>query len=167
MNKRAGGKVATAEKVSAAAFNFCTMEILLKRVYKKPDYTIGKIYIDGVYLCDSCEDCDRGLLQSMSLQELQQRKKYGITAIPRGRYEIKLTQSARFKRVLPILLNVPAYEGVRIHAGNYPKDSLGCILPGENKVKGGVINSKKYEDKICDYILQARDKKQSVFITIE
>ena len=118
------------------------MEILVKRLYKNSAYTIGKMYIDGQYLCDTVEDCDRGLKQSMTPQQIAVQKVYGKTAIPAGRYKVTLTFSNKFKRVLPLVNDVIGFLGIRIHAGNTAEDSLGCIIVGENKIKGGVVNSK-------------------------
>ena len=118
------------------------MEILVKRLYKNSAYTIGKMYIDGQYLCDTVEDCDRGLKQSMTSQQIAVQKVYGKTAIPTGRYKVTLTFSNKFKRVLPLVNDVIGFLGIRIHAGNTADDSLGCIIVGENKIKGGVVNSK-------------------------
>ena len=118
------------------------MEILVKRLYKTSAYTIGKMYIDGQYLCDTVEDCDRGLKQSMTSQQIAVKKVYGKTAIPTGRYKVTLTFSNKFKRVLPLVNDVIGFLGIRIHAGNTADDSLGCIIVGENKIKGGVVNSK-------------------------
>lgn len=127
------------------------MELLLDRKYKLNGYTIGKLYIDGVYFCDTLEDTDRGLTQEAGPVVCRAKKRKGQTAIPTGRYRVTLdVQSPRFSKVerykfckgyLPRLLNVPAYDGVLIHIGNYPQDTEGCILVGYNTVKGAVMNS--------------------------
>lgn len=114
------------------------MEIRVDRKFKGPEYTIGKMYLDGVYFCDTLEDPVRDLKSAKD-------KVYGDTAIPAGTYKVILNMSPRFKRVLPRLLDVPYFEGVLIHRGNTAKDTHGCILVGENKVKGKVINSAGYE----------------------
>lgn len=108
------------------------MILTLKRTAFEKEYTIGKLYGDGEYLCDTLEDRVRpdGV------------KVYGETAIPKGEYKLQWTFSPRFKRELPLLINVPNFEGVRIHTGNTHKDTEGCILVGENKSKGSVINSR-------------------------
>lgn len=130
------------------------MEIMLRRTAKKDAYTIGKLYIDGVYFCDTLEDTDRDLKQSMAPSEIAKIKVKGSTAIPVGIY--KVTTSVISPRLskekfyvtnckgghVPRLLNVPGFEGVLIHAGNVPADTDGCILLGQNKVVGQVINSK-------------------------
>lgn len=127
------------------------MKLTLKRIAKKPTYTIGKLYIDGKYFCDTCEDCDRGLVKNMPIETIKQKKVYGETAIPAGVYELNLNTvspkfhtrswAKQFNGVVPRLVNVPGFSGVLIHPGNTAKDSLGCILVGENKVVGQVINS--------------------------
>ena len=121
------------------------MEILVKREYKKKDYTIGKMYINGEYFCDTLEDTDRGLTQIMTLSEIKEVKEYGRTAIPTGRYPIAYTYSARFKKHLPLLLNVPAFEGVRIHPLNTSKETEGCIGQGicDNPDKDWIRDSRK------------------------
>ena len=149
------------------------MNITLKRIAKLPDYTIGKLYIDGVYICDTLEDTDRELTQTMPLEELQDKKIYGKTAIPTGTYKVSMNIiSPKFRNKswakqwngkLPRLLNVPGYEGVLIHVGNKPEDSLGCILVGENKVKGQVINSVNTFKRLMDVLSNA---KSEIVITI-
>ncbi|MEG2150281.1 MAG: DUF5675 family protein [Bacteroidaceae bacterium] len=109
----------------------------LKRVAKKETYTIGKLYVDGKYFCDTIEDKVRDLPKEAKIA--------GKTAIPAGTYQIIVNQSPRFKRLLPRLLAVPYFDGVLIHRGNTAEDSSGCIILGENKVVGKVINSTGYE----------------------
>lgn len=120
------------------------MKLQLKRLYPKPDYTIGKLYIDGVYFCDTIEDTDRGLYQTMPITEIKAKKKQDITAIPYGEYKVVLSMSSRFRKVLPEILNVPGFTGVRIHSGNTQYDSSGCLILGKNTVKGKVTNSRYY-----------------------
>lgn len=139
------------------------MEILVKRLYKKSAYTIGKMYIDGQYFCDTVEDTDRGLTQSMSSQQVAVKKFYGKTAIPTGRYRVTLTYSNKFGKTLPLLKDVLCFSGVRIHSGNTAEDSLGCIIVGENKIKGGVINSRVTMERL---MAKLRGQKE-IRITIE
>ena len=117
------------------------MQVLLTRNWKKPDYTIGRIFVNNAFFCNSMEDTDRGLRQDMPLEEIKRLKVYGKTAIPTGTYTIMMTYSPKYKKKMPQLMKVPGFEGIRIHPGNGPEDTLGCILPGDNKVKGRVINS--------------------------
>ena len=142
------------------------MEILVKREYKKKDYTIGKMYINGEYFCDTLEDTDRGLTQIMTLSEIKEVKEYGRTAIPAGRYPIAYTYSPRFKKHLPLLLNVPAFDGVRIHSGNTHKDTEGCILLGENKAVGKVLNSRKTMDEFLRILKPAIEACENIWIKI-
>ena len=124
------------------------MEIVVNRIFKGGKYTIGKLYIDGEYICDTLEDVDRGLTQSMSLAEIKKKKVYSQTAIPVGTYDVEVSKSPKFGRNLPRLQDVPGFTGILIHRGNTASDSAGCILVGENKVVGKVINSTKYELKL-------------------
>ena len=118
------------------------MRLTLERIAHKDKYTIGKLYIDGAYFCETLEDCDRGLDDRMSLEEIKAKKVYGETAIPTGIYKVILNYSPKYKKVMPLLLKVKGYEGIRIHSGNKPEDTLGCILVGKNKVVGQVIDSR-------------------------
>lgn len=157
------------------------MKLLLRRKYKKDKYTIGKLYYldndnNEVYICDTIEDKDRNLYNDMGLYEINKKKVYGETAIPRGTYNIELTYSPKFakrkwalkyKSKVPQIMNVPCWEGVRLHPANYASELLGCIAPGYNKVKGGVINSTECFYKIMDeYIIPAYNKKEHITITI-
>ena len=142
------------------------MEIRLKRIAKRDKYTIGRLIIDGKYVCDTLEDKDRGLTKNMDLSEIKNKKVYGQTAIPTGRYQIIWSYSAKFKKSLPLLLNVPGYEGIRIHSGNTDVDTFGCILLGENKEVGKVLNSIATCNKILPMIKDACQK-EKVYITIE
>lgn len=118
------------------------MIIELVRKYPKPTYTIGQLFIDGQYFCDTCEDADRGLDQTMPVPEILKRKIQNETAIPTGEYIVRFTYSPRFKRLMPQIENVKGFSGVRIHAGNTAKDTEGCVLLGKNTIKGGVTNSR-------------------------
>lgn len=127
------------------------MKLLLKRIAKKEKYTIGNLYVDGKFFCNTLEDKDRGLNSQMSLEEIKNKKVYGETAIPTGTYKIDMnTVSSSFKNrawakhyngKIPRLLNVPGYSGVLIHPGNDQNDTLGCILVGRNTQVGKVLDS--------------------------
>lgn len=119
------------------------MKITLIRIANRPTYSIGKLYIDGVYECDVLEDTDRGLDDKMPLEEIIKKKKYGTTAIPSGIYEVQITYSPKYKKLMPLIMNVKGYSGVRIHSGNSAKDTLGCLLVGKNKEVGKVLESRK------------------------
>ena len=124
------------------------MKLLVKRLYKKPEYTIGKLYVDGRYFCDTIEDTDRDLSQIMSQQAIALKKQYGKTAIPTGVYKVVLSFSDKFRKTLPLLKDVPEFSGVRIHSGNTERDSLGCVIVGENKAKGMVLNSRATMERL-------------------
>ena len=142
------------------------MNLRLRRRYRGPQYTIGSFYINDVKVCDTLEDTDRGLSSAMPLAEIRAKKVPGKTAIPTGRYQVVITYSPRFRRDMPLLCGVPGYEGVRIHAGNTPEDTEGCILPGENKVKGQVINSRATFARIMESLKFARDNGEQIYIEI-
>lgn len=118
------------------------MEIKVIRFYKGKDYTIGRMLIDGKYVCDVLEDKDRNLYDSMSVEEIKKKKIYGQTAIPTGKYKVVLDYSPKFKKILPHILNVKGFEGIRIHSGNDKEDTFGCLLVGYNRQKGKVLNSR-------------------------
>lgn len=117
------------------------MNIIVNRVHKSDQYTIGKMYIDGHFFCDTLEDVIRDV------------KIPNETAIPSGEYKVVLTMSRTFKRVLPLLLGVDGFTGIRIHRGNDAGDTSGCILLGENKAKGKVLNSTQYEVKLIEKMI--------------
>lgn len=142
------------------------MKLNLIRKYRCSNYCIDKLYINNIYFSDVLEDPDRGLQNSMSLEEIQKIKIKGNTCIPYGTYDITITYSPRFKKNLPLLLNVKGFEGIRIHSGNTPKDTEGCLLPGFNKTKGQVIDSKVTTNKLIAQIQQALNKGEKVTITI-
>lgn len=141
------------------------MNLLLDRRYCKKEYTIGNLYIDGVFYCNILEDTVRDFNKN-GIFDCGEVKIKGNTAIPYGEYDIIVTYSPKFKRELPILLNVPAFEGIRIHRGNTNKDTEGCLLPGENKEKGKVINSTKYELDLTNKIKTELSKGKKVKIEI-
>lgn len=143
------------------------MELNVKRIARKDGYTIGRLFINNEYFCDTLEDADRGLKDTMQVNEILAKKVKAQTAIPTGKYDVILTFSPRFKRVLPLLLSVKGYEGVRVHAGNTNKDTEGCLLVGENKVKGQVINSRATLEKLMSILLECEKRKEKVTILIE
>lgn len=128
------------------------MTIRVERKWPRDKYIIGRIYIGGEYICNSLEP------------PWKNNARY--TAIPKGVYEVIMNYSPKFRRVLPLLLDVPQRSSVRIHRGNYPKDTQGCILPGENTKVGAVMNSTKYEELICKKISEAKARKEKVYIEV-
>lgn len=116
------------------------LKLKLVRAFKGEKYTIGRLYVNEKYYCDTLEDRVRNLPVDKKIMH--------ETAIPEGTYDVRVTYSPRFKRNLPLLLGVPYFTGIRIHRGNTAGDTSGCILVGENKVKGMVINSTPYEENL-------------------
>lgn len=143
------------------------MRLNLKRKFLDPEYTVGSLSINGRYICDTIEDKVRDTNQDGDLDDPGEGKVFGKTAIPYGLYKVRLTMSPKFKRLLPILLNVPHFTGIRIHRGNTAKDSHGCILPGENNTKGRVDKSTKYEMLIIEEMLKAIKNGENITIKIE
>lgn len=140
------------------------MDLKLIRRYRNDKYTIGDLYIDGVWFSNVLEDTDRGLSFDMTEEEIKKIKVYGKTAIPKGTYKVEVTYSPKFKQYLLILLNVKGFSGIRVHSGNTAEDTLGCLLVGYNKVKGQVINSRVTSDKLTALL---RNTKEEIHITIE
>ena len=135
------------------------MEVLIDRAWKKDGYTISRLYVNGeLFGCNTLEDADRGLSQDMHLEEIKKKKAYGQTAIPRGSYECVYTYSNRFKKMLPLLKDVPGFDGIRIHSGNSAKDTEGCILVGLNLKKGMVLNSREWTTKIVYKMKEAGNR---------
>ena len=139
------------------------MIITLRRIAFKPKYTIGKLYIDGNYVCDTIEDTDRNLDDSMIEDEIKKKKVYGETAIPYGTYPVRITYSNKFKKMLPLVENVKGFSGIRIHSGNTEKDSLGCIIVGKNKKVGMVLDSRVTMDKLMNILTST---KENIYILI-
>lgn len=142
------------------------MRIYVKRIFKGSSYTIGKLYIDGVFFSDTIEDVVRSL-PSVCPDTPKGRackckeKVYARTAIPAGTYKVTMEYSPRFKRTLPYLHDVPHFLGILIHSGNTDADSAGCIIVGRNTVKGKVLESRTTLDKLISKIKDEED------ITIE
>lgn len=154
------------------------MKLTLKRIAKRDTYTIGRLYINGEYFCDTLEDKDRGLKQNMSLSEIKAKKVYGKTAIPAGEYEItlhiispKYSKKPWFVKFcgakMPRILNIPGYDGVLIHEGNSDKDTCGCVLVGKNTVVGKVLESKNTFAKLYPILKAASDKGERITINIK
>ena len=152
------------------------MKILVKRVFNCPTYCIGHLYIDGKYFSDTLEDCDRGLDDSMSVEEIKKKKKYGVTAIPIGTYKVDMNTvsplfakknrnySRPYGHKMPRVLNVKGYSGVLIHPGTTANNTFGCLLTGENKIKSKLINSQVTWKRLMDTLLKDKD---NITITYE
>lgn len=155
------------------------MEFKLERIFTCENYTIGKLFIDNEYFCDTIEDSDRGLTKDMCIEEIENKKIYGKTAIPTGKYEVTLdVKSPKFSNFtkykwakiwdgyLPRLKDVPGFDGILIHVANKAEDILGCIGVGENKVKGQVINSTITFNKLFDILSPIKEAKEDITIEI-
>lgn len=155
------------------------MELKLIRKYFKDTYTIGKLYIDGLYFCDTLEDKDRNLTSTMTEQEIKKIKVKSSTAIPIGVYNITLaiksTKYSNFTKYpyvkfcngkMPRLLNVKGFDGILIHAGNTKDDTDGCILVGKNKAVGKVLESQKTFTELYKKLKEAVDKGEKITIEI-
>lgn len=142
------------------------MRLILERVAPRPTYTIGRLYVEGAYLCDTLEDTvrPRGV------------KVYARTAIPEGRYRVRMdVRSPRFGSRplyrkyggrLPRLEGVPGFEGILIHPGNSAEDTAGCILVGENKQVGRLINSLITFDKLWHILESARLRGEEITVSV-
>ena len=144
------------------------MKITLKRKFIGPSYTIGDLLIDGDFFCHTIEDKVRELPSkcpqtSRGLSCKCEEKVYAQTAIPKGTYKVTMEYSPKFKRVLPLLHNVPHFLGILIHSGTDENSSAGWIIVGMNKVKGKVVESRKTSDALNQILCKAKD----ITITIE
>lgn len=116
------------------------MKIKVDRIYKGESYTIGKMYLNGEYFSDTLEDAIRPV------------KIPNETAIPAGTYKVEVTYSPKFKRNLPLLVDVPNYTGIRIHEGSNKDHTSGCILVGFNTAKGKLTDSRKTSDQLTEIL---------------
>jgi hypothetical protein len=140
------------------------MEIKIVRPpIKNQPFTISEMFVNDEFFSHVMEDRDRDIYQDKPLL-VKARKIKHETAIPYGRYEVVMSYSEKFKAFLPLLTNVPYFDGIRIHAGNTQNDSSGCLLPG-NKDGDKVVSSKLYTGKLIKLIQDAL-KKEKVFVTI-
>lgn len=153
------------------------MKVLVKRIFSNNRYTIAHIYVDGVYVCDSIEDTDRGWHSGMSDAYIRNNKVYGKSAIPIGTYDLtlnvvspKFVQKPYYKKFckgrLPRILNVPGFDGILLHRGSTERDSYGCIILGYNKVKGQVVNSQEAFEKFYKILDEANKRKEKITIEI-
>ena len=160
------------------------MKIELKRIYTcktfgtQPGYTIGHLYVNGVYVCDTVEDTDRGLRQDMTTAEIRKIKVYRQTAIPIGTYKVTMNiKSPKFaqykyyydycKGYMPRLLNVPGFDGILIHKGVSANSSAGCLITGYNTIKGKVTDSQKaWEELMENFLIPAKVLGEDITITI-
>ncbi len=142
------------------------VNLLLNRVFLREKYTIGTLFINGDYFCDTLEDAVRDYNKDGDLDDYGEMKVYGETAIPYGRYKVIVTWSPKFNRPLPLILDVKHFTGIRIHRGNYPKDTVGCILVGENTKPGMLTNSTYYEKKLVLILQNYMKMEKEIYINI-
>lgn len=142
------------------------MEITVKRKFKGNNYTIGSLYIDGKYFCDTLEDIDRGLTDNMTDSYISTVKVVDQTAIPTGSYKVTITYSNRFQKLLPLINNVKGFSGIRIHSGNTKEDTSGCILVGFNTEKGKIVNSRVTFNKLFNILQDTLNNGKQVEIKI-
>lgn len=150
------------------------MQLTLVRTDRQPNHTVGSLFVNGEFFCYTLEDKDRGLTSDMSLEDIQSKKIYGKTAIPKGVYPIDMnTVSTKFKDrlwakpydgKLPRLLDVPGYEGILIHVGNTVEDTSGCILVGTKYFNGVLKNSATAFTSLMSVLTNT---KESIIITIQ
>lgn len=138
------------------------MELILTRVCKNKDYTEGRIEIDGTPFCDTLEPTWRDVGWGH-----RGRKVEGHTAIPEGRYPVVITRSPRFGEWLPLLLHVPLFEGIRIHAGNSVHDTAGCILVGCRRKPGLLLDSRLWVYRLKRKIVEAKARGEGVWIVVK
>ena len=135
------------------------MKIEVNRIFKASNYTIGELSVNNNYICDTLEDKVR----------VDGKKVYAETAIPTGTYTLVLSYSNRFKKVMPEILNVPNFSGIRIHCGNSSKDTEGCLLVGkwDGKTENWISDSKNSYNKLYPLLEEAFNKKENITITIK
>jgi len=126
------------------------MNLVLKRLHKTENSTVGELTIDGLFQCYTLEDIEREV------------KVKSETAIPKGTYKVIINRSNRFKRLLPLLIDVPGFEGIRIHSGNSNHDTEGCILVGETRSEDFIGKSRK----AFNALFEKMKKAESITITI-
>lgn len=152
------------------------MELKLKRIARKATYTIGRLYVNGSYFCDTLEDKDRDLNRNGKFDN-GEKKVYAQTAIPYGGYQVVMNvKSPKFSQkpayawcggFLPRLVNVTDFEGVLIHAGNSAVDSAGCILVGENSVVGRLTESMATLKRLYSVLKPASDRGEDIWLIVE
>jgi hypothetical protein len=140
------------------------INLRLERMFFKTYYTVGRLYVDGTYFCDTLEDRVRDLDRDGDLDEEGEGKIYGQTAIPYGRYRMIIKRSPKFRRDLPRILDVNNFTDILIHAGNISDDTNGCVLVGENKIKGCLVKSRYWESRLMEKLKSYGD--QELFINI-
>lgn len=139
------------------------MDLEVRRKTFTDKSTIGELFINGSFFCYTLEDVDRGLIKTQPITEIAQKKLFGITAIPYGKYDLAMTFSNRFKQYMPQVLNVPCFEGIRIHSGNKAEDTEGCLLVGKTKAENFVGESRNAFNELMKVLKQV-EKKEKITI---
>jgi len=152
--------------VSSPFIKNLSMELELTRSVKTNKSTIGELTVNGVFECFILEDKERGLRKDMPISELIVMKIKARTAIPTGRYEIVVSFSDKFQKMLPLLLDVPAFAGIRIHPGNTDANTEGCLLPGKTKSPDMIGSSRVAFTALFDKI-KAAMQREKIFITVK
>ncbi|WP_302586104.1 DUF5675 family protein [uncultured Alistipes sp.] len=146
------------------------MKIELERMVRKAAYTVGRLFVDGRYFCDTLEDTDRDANRN-GVFDSGERKVYARTAIPNGTYRVTLERSPKFSpryggRRVPRLHGVPHFEGILIHTGNTADDSAGCILVGRNSAPGRLTGSLAAFNGLLPLLEQAAARSEEITITV-
>lgn len=141
------------------------MEIEVTRKKFNDNCTLGELLVDGLFFCYTLEDMDRDLMQSDTPEYIKKIKVNGSTAIPYGRYEVSITYSNRFGKPLPLIMNVPGFEGIRIHSGNKSSDTEGCLLVGDVMKEDEIQDSRRAFRRLFA-LIQEELLKAKVYILI-
>lgn len=141
------------------------MNITVIRKEFTDNYTLGELYVNDVFFCYTMEDKDRGVDEDDSTQDIKRVKIAKRTAIPYGDYRIILSYSKKLKRFLPLILDVPAFRGIRIHKGSTHEWSSGCILVGMKRGSDKLLNIVEAETKLLD-IMKTVNETEAIYIKI-
>lgn len=148
------------------------MELKLDRKFPKETYCVGRLYINGEFFCNTLENAITDINKN-GVFDGDEKKVYGHSSIPFGKYTIVYNYSPKFKRNLPRLLDVPHFDGILIHPGttassdpNEKSDTAGCILVGNNTSPGKLTNSRATSDKLNALIEEAQNNKEEITIEI-
>lgn len=142
------------------------LKVLLDRKWRKDEYSIGRLYVNGELWCNTLEPTDRGLTSSMSTELIKKIKVKGKTAIPLGKYYITMSYSSKFKMELPLINDIKCFSRVLVHIGNYPKDTEACILLGNNNKVGMVSNSTFWVKKFVNKVKEAINHGEMVILEV-
>lgn len=142
------------------------LHFTLIRKYRKDAYTIGQLYANGKFICNTIEDVDRGLNNNMPIAAVLKVKVPNETAIPTGTYRLNVSMSPKFGRILIEVCGVVGFVGIRFHRGATADHSAGCIIVGINSIKGKVTESAKYEEIVTKMVSDAIANNEECYLTI-